>query len=166
MGQWTNCKIQSYCRTDPHQDEGAKAMLQVKPMSMRLRGLQQFLAVPLRQGDMVQAGQPKHTLFGKKVREVGDWGIITVGGSKPKVRWYGDKGKILASDSSDDASQSGEPVSKATKEIENFTNCYIMAFERRNGLDVRRRLAPRTPSKRRDSPVMLRLLEEVRAAAR
>merc|ERR1711964_530053 len=150
----TNCRIMSYCKTDPHEDD--EALNRRLALNAMIFGeLRWFLKKKLERGDKVQTSQSK--FWGKRSKK--EWGAIT--------DFY----------DPDDAADSCEEVKrkelkkflaeKKTKvlwakcKIDDWTNCEIMSFDRVNS---RRRMATRQYSGRRDSPVMLRLLKEIRAA--
>merc|ERR1712034_152904 len=98
----------------------------------------------LEKGNWVQTSQSKHGGFlWWKNRKRGEWGEIKelpteANKHRVKVHW---------------------------KKYEDWTNCKIMAYSKsKDKASLRRRMAVREHSSRRDSPVMLRLLEKIVAA--
>merc|ERR1712096_494265 len=78
MSGKTNCRIMSYCTTDPHTGDGLKAYKkELKKHPVRLSALKLFLARSrgLKIGDKVQTSQSKFNYgFGRSKRE---WGTIS-----------------------------------------------------------------------------------------
>jgi len=132
----TECEIVDYCQSDP--EKNSVDGIYKLGVPMRLKKLHGKLE--LKKGDRVQAGpRQSKTSWCAKVREGGEWGTIRdIQGDKVRVLWEG-------------------------KKHEDWSNCEIMAY-RDPSWPTRRRMATREHSKRRDSPVMLRLLEKIIAA--
>merc|ERR1711964_83853 len=156
----SSCKIMDYCR--PANEDNVEGV-QTLPEPMRLRKL--IIARNLKKTHWVRAAkdQKKYKLLSKS-RKGGEWGQITQGpigrhDGKAQVHWKGD--------------------------MHDYTNCKIMEYSQTKPpaeiLSVRRRMAsrdsPASPGRRllhrhrlanpyRDSPVLTRLLEEIREADR
>jgi len=153
----TSSPIMAYCAADPHElcrEDPQKFKKSLKKNAVRLPVLQRFLYLsgrPLYLWDTVQTSQGKSF----SSRSKGDWGSIT---ELPKdgsveVQW----GKL------DAHTKKWQPEGK-----EGFTDCKIMDYTRMGDHPFNRARFERDNLKsltyRRDSPIMLRLQEEIQAA--
>jgi len=99
-------------------------------------------------GSKVICARNKETVDQQVIREIGEVGEVSMGKHKKKgvyVKWSGED-------------RNGKKLGTAGSPSQGFTKCSVIAYTHP---PTRRRMAQREHSNRRDSPVMVRLLEQI-----